>query len=197
MPQLDDILIEEAKEDPTAFAELVSRYQDRLYNFLYRMTGSREDAQDLSQETFLRIYRALPRFRQGSPFSPWMYKIAVNLAINHRKSRRPADSLQEDIAATKSEGSPEDYAERREEQQRIQGAILALPAPYKAVILLRHIDELSYEEIALALDIPLGTAKVRLHRARLLLQEMLKRNGQQSKEHELQHSRKADRPLPR
>lgn len=195
MPQLDDILIEEAKEDPSAFAELVSRYQDRLYNFLYRMTGSREDAQDLAQETFLRIYKALARFRQGSPFSPWMYKIAVNLAINHRKSRRPTEGLEEDFASTNRDGSPEEYAERREAQQRIHSAIQELPAAYRAVVILRHMDELSYDEIAQALDIPLGTAKVRLHRARLMLQEKLNKNGQKNTEHELHDSQKTHSSL--
>src|SRR3989338_7119925 len=191
MAQLDDILIEEAKQNPAAFDELVLRYQDRLYNFLYRMTGTREEAQDLAQEAFLRIFRALDRFRSGAPFLPWMYKIAVNLAINHLKGRNRTTPLDDDVPITSLFNSPESVAEQREAQRRIRTAIMELPPDYRAVVLLRHGDELSYEELAQVLEIPLGTAKVRLHRARLLLQQKLRALGIKTGNHELHRSPKA------
>lgn len=186
MPQLDEVLIEEAKQDATAFGELVQRYQDRLYNFLYRMTGNREDAQDLAQETFLRVYRALHRFRQGAPFKPWLYRIAINLAVNHRRSRRPTALLDDEYPSPSGFSSPEVSAEMHEVQRQIRAALMELPEHYRAAILLRHVDELSYEEMAQAQDLPLGTAKVRLHRARLLLQEKLRAAGIRLSTHELQ-----------
>ncbi|MBI2887270.1 MAG: sigma-70 family RNA polymerase sigma factor [Chloroflexi bacterium] len=196
MAELESILIEEAKQDSRAFGELVLRYQDRLFNFLYRMTGNREDAQDLAQEVFLRVYKALHRFRPDAPFRPWLYKIAMNLAINHAKGRRPTALLEEDVPSHGPLASPEGTAEQRETQQAIRQAILELPEVYRAVILLRHVDELSYEEMAQVLEVPLGTAKVRLHRARSLLQEKLREAGIKGGDHELQHRATAHPTLP-
>lgn len=173
MAQLDDLLVEAAREDPAAFADLIRRHQDVLFNYLYRMTGNREDAEDLCQETFVRIYRALPRFREGAPFRPWMFKIATNLAINHFNARKPASQLADEVPATSPFGSPELMAELRETQRDLRKALLELSEPYRAILLLRHLNELSYQDIADTLDVPIGTAKVRLHRARKLLQEKL------------------------
>ena len=189
MTQLDDLLVEAAREDPAAFADIVRRYQDNLFNFLYRMTGNREDAEDLCQETFVRIYRALPRFRAGAPFRPWMYKIAMNLAINHFNARRPAAILPDDIQASSPFSSPELMAELHETQQRLRQALLELPETYRAILLLRHLNDLSYQDIAQALDVPIGTAKVRLHRARKLLQEKLYSGHEE-------HAETVSSPLP-
>ena len=195
MAQLDDLLVQAALEDPAAFADLVRRYQDTLFNFLYRMTGNREDAEDISQETFVRIYRALPRFRIGAPFKPWMYKIAVNLAINHFNARKPSLALVEDFPSVSPFTSPELMAELRETQHDLRRALLELPEPYRAILLLRHLNELSYQDIAATLDVPIGTAKVRLHRARKMLQEKLFRvQGEGS--HELQDSHRPPTAVP-
>jgi RNA polymerase sigma-70 factor (ECF subfamily) len=195
MQQLDEILIEEAKQDPEAFGVLAQRYQDRLFNFLYRMTGNRHDAEDLAQEVLIRVYRALPRFRTELPFRPWLYKIATNVAINHLKARRVTVEL-EDVHPSKAAfASPGASAESRETQRAVGQAIEDLPETYRAVILMRHIEELSYEEIAQALDVPLGTAKVRLHRARLLLQEKLTASGVKEHQHELPGRTETPTPL--
>ncbi|MEK7215924.1 MAG: sigma-70 family RNA polymerase sigma factor [Chloroflexota bacterium] len=183
--QLDEILIEEAKQDPEAFGVLAQRYQDRLFNFLYRMTGNRHDAEDLAQEVLIRVYRALPRFRTEAPFRPWLYKIATNVAINHLKAKRATVPIDDVFAASGSFNSPELSAEIHETQRAIGRAISEMPENYRAVILMRHIEELSYEEIAQALEVPLGTAKVRLHRARLMLQEKLVAQGVKDPSHEL------------
>ena len=90
--------------------------------YLYRMTGSREDAEDLAQEVFIRIYKALDRFRLDAPFKPWMYKIATNVAINHLKSRRPASSLEDDVPSTAHFSAPEAMAEQHETQRVVLSA---------------------------------------------------------------------------
>ena len=195
---VDELLIEEAKHDPEAFGELVLRYQDRLYNFLYRMTGNAQDAEDLAQEVFLRIYKALDRFRPDAPFRPWMYKIAVNTAINHIKGRKPVTVLEDYIPSRSMDDCPEEMAETREAQRLITKSILELPEAYRAIVLLRHIDDLPYDEIAHALDLPLGTVKVRLHRARALLQSKLLAAGIKNVgDHELQRSNETTAPLSR
>lgn len=185
--QLDDLLIEAAREDPAAFADLTRRHQDHVFNFLYRMTGNREDAEDLTQETFVRIHRALPRFRAGSPFKPWMYKIATNLAINQYHARKPTSQLAEEYPSASPFTSPELMAELRETQRDLRKAMLQLPEQYRAILLLRHMNDLSYQDIAGALGVPIGTAKVRLHRARKMLQTKMFGTTKEPA-HELHHS---------
>ncbi|MSQ09950.1 MAG: sigma-70 family RNA polymerase sigma factor [Dehalococcoidia bacterium] len=177
MQQLEAALIEAARSDSQAFAELVVRYQDRLYNYLYRMTGSREDAQDLTQEAFVRVYQALPRFHLEAPFRPWLYKIATNLAINQLKGRKPAIVLEDYVPSRALDDSPERQVETHEVQRIIAAAIAELPDTYRPVVLMRHVEELSYDEIGKALDLPIGTVKVRLHRARAALQAKLAAAG--------------------
>jgi RNA polymerase sigma-70 factor (ECF subfamily) len=173
-PGSDEYWAEQARRQPEAFAELVARYQDRIYNYAYRMTGSREDAQDLAQETFIRVYTHLDRFRVEERFSPWIYRIATNLCLNHLKRRRRTMTLLPDPADLEGPSSPDSALAQSEERLVLQQAIMALPDHYRAVILLRHVDELSYEEIAQVTELPLGTVKTRLFRARELLQHHLR-----------------------
>ncbi len=196
MVNLDYALVEQAKNEPAAFAELMLRYQDSVHNYLYRMIGNREDAADLTQEVFLRVYKALHRFREGAPFRPWMYKIATNVAINHLRARKQTVAL-EDEAPVRDEGiSPDRAAELKELQHQVGGVLMTLPEAYRAVLLMRHIEELSYDEMAQALGVPLGTVKVRLHRARLQLMEKLRSNGIIDTDHELHSSKATTTPLP-
>lgn len=170
----DEYWAEQARQTPDAFAELVARYQDRIYNYAYRMTGSREDAQDLAQETFIRVYTHLDRFRVEERFSPWIYRITTNLCLNHLKRRKRNIPLLPDSADFDGPVSPDNALEASEERLILQQAILSLPEHYRAVILLRHVEELSYDEIAQATELPLGTVKTRLFRARELLQHQLR-----------------------
>lgn len=188
MANIDSLLVEQAKSEPEAFGELLLRYQDQVYNYLYRMIGHREDAADLAQEVFLRVYKSLHRFRAGAPFRPWLYKIATNVAINYLRARRATLPLDEEAPLREDRFSPERMAELRELGHQVGQVLLQLPEAYRAVILMRHIEELSYEEMAQALDVPLGTVKVRLHRARLLLMEKLRASGALSDGNELQRS---------
>lgn len=170
----DEYWVEVARHRPEAFAELVQRYQNRMFSYAQRMTGSREDAQDLTQETFIRVYNHLDSFRTDERFSPWIYRIATNLCLNHLKRRKRAAALVLDPSRQGPPDGPEAILEEHEERRVLQEAILGLPEHYRVVILLRHVEELSYEEIAQALEMPLGTVKTRLFRARELLQEQLR-----------------------
>ncbi len=184
----DEVWVEQARSDGEAFAELVRRYQDRLYGLTLRMTGDRAIAEDLTQEAFLRAYQALPRFRQGAPFSPWLYRIAINLCLNYRQRRQPLPYDEEGSSA-----SAEELVESRETQAAVQRALLRLPRPYRAALVLRHLHDLSYEAIATILDLPLGTVKTHLFRGRSLLQKELQKEGFV---HELPPISKASRSVP-
>lgn len=194
MSQSDEYWVEETQRDPQAFSQLVERYQHKIYSFTYHMVGRREDAEDLAQEVFLRAFAALSRFRPGAPFSPWLYKIAANLCINHLKRRRKDSLLDSDRPDESLLGSPPAYVEDKEERIAVGQALVALPEEYRAVVLLRHGSGLSYEEIAQALDLPLGTVKTRLFRAREKLRERLKVSGFVG-DYELHDGREASAPI--
>jgi RNA polymerase sigma-70 factor (ECF subfamily) len=163
--------------DQSAFAELVDRYHGEVYYLALRQLRQREDAEDLAQEAFLRAYRALAQYDPTRPFGAWLYAITARLCIDaHRRRRVRPVSLtrpEEGTAAEereweipdKTEG-PEAQAERRDEAIRLSVLVDRLPPDYRLAILLRHSQDLSYEEIAVATGAPLGTVKARIHRAR-------------------------------
>lgn len=173
MEESDELWVERALREPQAYEELVRRYQRRLYSLAYRLTGDREEAEDLAQEALVRAYTALPRFRSGLRFSPWIYKIAVNLCINYLRRRRAQVPLDEEAPFVDSSPTPEQALERDETRAVVQEAILALPEHYRAAIVLRHLHDLSYVEIAQALGLPMGTVKTHLFRAREMLHKLL------------------------
>lgn len=188
-PKLSDHeLIAAAKTgDEDAFAEIVSRYKNPITNFLYRFLNDYEEAVDLAQETFVRVYFAIERYHTNYAFSTYIYRIATNLAISEirRKRRRKLLSLtglfQTNDGAEMHEYHPPDKKSlpdqdliENERSQTIERAIATLPEKYRAPIVLREIEELSYEEIAQILGLGLGTTKSRISRARALLREKLK-----------------------
>src|SRR6266446_1518686 len=165
--------------DQEGFRRLVDKYAGSIFNLAYRMTGNPADAEDLAQEAFLQAYARLQDFRLGARFHPWIYTIALNLCRSHLRRRSLPRWLPvlrgrgEDRApeAEISDGSPdpEQALLAREAEERLQKAIDALPSKYREVFVLRQSQELSYEEIAGLLGLPLGTVEVRLFRARRLL----------------------------
>ena len=167
--------------DENAYAEIVERYGSRVYNLALRITGDRDAANDCAQEAFIRAYRALTSYDQSLPFHPWLLRIATNTSLNHvqrwHAHEHPVDEMPD--RAEPEERSPEALAVRREEVGEVLAAINGLPAPYRAALTLRHFHELSYEEIARALDLPLGTVKTHLHRARAALLRELQRRRQE------------------
>src|SRR5205823_840938 len=153
----DETLAVEALEQGPAFEELVRRYQNRIYSLAYRMTGDNVEAYDLTQEAFLRCYAALPSFNPNLRFAPWLYRIATNLCINFLQSSRVRKGgADPDLALQMPDRGkqPDSLYEEKEQRQRIHQAILNLPAKYRAVVILRHMQDRTYEEIAAILELP-------------------------------------------
>jgi len=165
-----------------AYNGLVLRYQRQVYNLAYRMLGNAEDAGDLVQDTFLRAYSALAKFRQDASFLTWLYKIASNLCIDQLRSRRAKGALSLEVeleegrepAADDRNSHPEDSAIREATQEILHREILNLPEKYRVVVVMRHLQEMSVEEIADSLDLPTGTVKTHLFRARDMLRGRLR-----------------------
>ncbi len=164
--------------DTEAFGELVRRYQDRLYPTLFRLTGSADDALDLLQDVFLRAYLKLGQFHGESSFYTWLYRLAINLALSERRRRRPVSpSLAVEPSDVFEQSDPAGPLLRAEQERQVHQAIASLAPEHRAVVVLKDLDGLPYEEIAMILKIPVGTVRSRLHRARnelrLKLQEMM------------------------
>ncbi len=165
------------------FGVLVRRYQVRLVSHVARMVGNRDDALDLAQEVFLKVFQALGRFDPAYKFSTWLFRIAGNAAIDHLRKRRPRtvplemgdpESGGPSVPEQKSTGlDPYGHLRNLERGSAITRAIQELPADFRELIALRHFAGLSYEEIAGVKNMPLGTVKNKLFRARAVLKERL------------------------
>lgn len=178
-------LIKKAIEgDEASYKELLENYRGAIFNLLYKMVRSREETEDLVQEAFIKAFRALPSFNEEYAFSTWLYKIAINNCIDHmRKKRLKTYSMNKPLQSKDGEVerefpdtsmSPDKNLLADERSKMIEAAIDGLPENYKIAIVLRHSEERSYEEIAQILNIPLGTVKARIFRAREMLKKMLK-----------------------
>ena len=183
----DHQLIEATKAgDEDAFAEIVNRYRNQLTNYLYRFLNDYEEAVDLAQETFVRVYFALERYHTEYAFSTYIYRIATNLAISELRKRKRRKLLSLTGLFQTEEGNeiefqppdlkplPDEDLLENEQSQTIARAIATLPEKYRAAIVLRDVEGRSYEEIANVLELGLGTTKSRISRARGLLKEKLK-----------------------
>lgn len=179
----DEQLIERFQNgDMYAFDLIVKRYKDQLINFVYHFLGDRIDAEDVVQETFLRVYKNKHLYRNIAKFSTWIYTIAGNLAkteLRRRKRRRLMsisqmgfDSRDYDIAD--EDPTPDKSVDGKMKEETIRNEIDQLPIRFKEVVVLRDIQEFSYEEISDILDIPIGTVKSRVNRGRSRLQKKLK-----------------------
>jgi RNA polymerase sigma-70 factor, ECF subfamily len=185
----DRVLVDKSRRgDREAFDELVAKYYKRIYNLAYRFVGEPEEANDLAQEIFLATYQNLSKFRGDSKFSTWLFQIASNRGKNRFKylKRRgffsnrgrteegdESDSAPREIPDLSS--NPETMLAGKQIQRIVQNAIDELEPDHKEIVLLRDIEGLSYEEIARILDLPEGTTKSRLHRARMVVKEKLKK----------------------
>lgn len=169
----DRDLIQRARRgDAEAFGELVLRYQTSVFNVCYRILHERLEAEDMTQETFLRARERLQTFDEARPFGPWIRRVAANICLNHLEAQRQTAPLDEERDAAESHG-PESQVEAQERSKQIREALASLPARYRVVIELRHYQELSYDEIAAELNIPLSDVKSQLFRARKILAEKL------------------------
>lgn len=177
----DSLLIEHALEgDAASFGLIVSKYQDRLFNSLFHSLGCREEAEDVAQEAFVAAYVKLSSFKQNSAFYTWLYRIAFNTAISRRRKKRPNRSVDSQKELTGSEpidpgDTPEGALERSERIDQVQTALQQLGDEQRSILVLREMEDCSYEEISSILEIPVGTVRSRLHRARAQLRDELKK----------------------
>ncbi|NIM21577.1 MAG: sigma-70 family RNA polymerase sigma factor [Candidatus Latescibacteria bacterium] len=168
-----------------AFRALLGKYQGSVYSICLRMVRDREQAADLAQDVFLKVFTMLDRYDPSYAFSSWLFKITSNLCIDHLRKRRvetypmeaPLEGNDGEFARQYEapDPTPETQMIRKEQMASLDKAVDALPPHYRMIILLRHQENLSYDEIAVALNIPLGTVKARIHRAREMLKERLKK----------------------
>lgn len=183
----EELVRRHLRGDRSAFRELVERHTKSIYNLAYRSTGDRAEAEDIVQETFLRVYRVLPDSRLDLPFRPWLFRIAVNLCRDWAKKRRPApfsmleqmDNEREQDGISPYEETPDDaplpleHIEAEELKRLLMQAVAGLPEPYRLAVTLRYSEGLPYQDIADVLGLPLNTVRTHLFRAKELLRRAL------------------------
>lgn len=166
-----------------AFNELVRRYQDRLHNFLFRYTRDYHDCEDLVQETFLRVHKSKDSYERIARFSTWMYTIALNLAKSlYKKKQRmykvsihkdPNDSEDYELHIEDSKILPDQELHEKLSLEQLEKALMTLPEEFREVVMLRDLQQMTYEEIAEITDTPMGTVKSRINRGRAQIQQMI------------------------
>ena len=165
--------------DVDSFEVLVRRHQKATFNLIYRLLGDHEEAAEVAQEVFLSAFKSIHQFRGDANFSTWLYRIAFNHASTRRKSLQLAQQRHVPLDGTELIGDngsfadPEKAAQVKETQKRVQRALNSLPKDDATIIVLRDLQDAPYEEVSQMLEIPVGTVKSRLHRARRALKELL------------------------
>lgn len=172
------------KGDQAAYEDLVSFYQNKIYQHCYRMLGNAHEAEDMAQEAFIRAYVNIHSFDDKRKFSTWLYRIATNLTIDRLRKRKPDYFLDAEVKGTEGldmysqlqseDISPVEEVEANELQSYIHQEISELPPKYRSIIMLRYLEEFSLQEISDIMDIPLGTVKTRIHRGREALRKKLR-----------------------
>ncbi|GAB3062953.1 RNA polymerase sigma factor SigW [Virgibacillus ainsalahensis] len=172
------------KGDQSAFEDVVSFYQNKIYQHCYRMLGNAHEAEDIAQEAFIRAYVNIHSFDERRKFSTWLYRIATNLTIDRIRKRKPDYYLDAEVKGTEGldmysrlaadRPLPGEEVESLEMQRYIHKEISELPPKYRSIIILRYLEEFSLKEISDTLDIPLGTVKTRIHRGREALRKKLR-----------------------
>lgn len=188
--QADAMLIERVQRgDRGSLNELVLKYQDRAYQYAFRLTRNPEEAADTVADAFVRVNNAIKNFKGQSSFSTWLYRIITNCYLDRKKKEKNRSTVSLDAPIHQGEEevsrdiedpgrTPDEDVIRMEREAVLQRALAKLPEFQKAMIVMYHAEQLSYEEIAEALDLPLGTVKSRLNRARLSLRELLEKDAE-------------------
>ena len=182
------MLIERSKRgDADALDTLIRKHEKRAYQYAYRLTSNPDEASDIVADAFVRVYTALKNFKGNSAFTTWLYRILTNCFLDLRKREKSRQASSLDAVLSTDEGeverqieddgaTPYEEAEKSARERAVQSALAELPEYQQAMITLYHAEQLSYEEIAEALDLPIGTVKSRLNRARISLRERLERD---------------------
>ncbi|MEZ0325491.1 MAG: RNA polymerase sigma factor [Fimbriimonas sp.] len=183
--QEDEMLVSRAQTgDKTAYNALVRKHEERAYKFAFRLTRDPEEASDVVAEAFIRVFNALPNFKGQSTFTTWLYRILTNCFLDMKKRDKTKHNLSLDASLQTEDNevqrqledpsaSPQEDMEKAERERRMQRAVHRLPEYQRALVVMYHAEQMSYDEIAAALDLPVGTVKSRLNRARLSLRELL------------------------
>lgn len=183
----DELLVRQVLDGTTeAFGVLVKRYERQIYSLAYRLTNDSEEAQDLGQEAFIKIYRSLDKYDPGRPFFSWMYKVAANQCYSMLRQKREAMTSLDEVADfvpsdPEVASHPELYAENAETRRRVREALAGLPENYRMPLVLRYLEDLSYREIAEMLDLSLSAVESRIHRGRQMLISTLDGAGPRGK----------------
>jgi RNA polymerase sigma-70 factor (ECF subfamily) len=180
-----DLVVRAIHGREDGFEELVRRYQRPIAAYVYRMVGDYDSALDLTQEVFIKVYNSLGRYRPEYKFSTWIYKIAHNSAVDHlrRYSTREqsltgeSEGTQYELPIECDKPTPEQESERRERRAEIESVVDSLSPAYRELVVLRHSHDLSYDEIAEVMALPLGTVKNRLFRAREMMRQQFVERG--------------------
>jgi RNA polymerase sigma-70 factor, ECF subfamily len=184
----DTVLVERSqKGDRSAFDTLIRKHERRAYQYAFRLTSSQEEASDIVADAFVRIFNALGNFRGQSAFTTWLYRIITNCYLDLRKKDKSrylvsldspgyGDSNDAPMQVEDKSDGPDIISERNQRERVVQAALGNMPEYQKTMLTMFHVDNLSYEEIAQILDLPIGTVKSRLNRARLGLREQLAEN---------------------
>jgi RNA polymerase sigma-70 factor (ECF subfamily) len=170
-----ELVVRARQGDEAAFEQLVLRHQRYVFNLAYRVLGDYTEAEDMAQEAFVRVWRGLSGFRGQARFTTWLYRIVYNLCLNRlpglQRERLQTEPLEEVLADPGP--SPADLFAVREKMAFLHAQLDRLPEKYRLVLTLRYLQHLSYDEIAAALEMPMGTVKTHIHRAHRLLRERL------------------------
>lgn len=186
----DEILIRRAQGgDRSSFDALIAKYSTRAYQFAFRLTRNPEEASDVVAEGFVRVYSAIQNFKGQSAFTTWLFRIMTNCFLDIRKKEKTRAATSIETGMSTSEGevelqieddSPSPYltTEKSEREVRFENAVSKLPEYQRVMIVMYHAEMMSYEEIAASLDLPIGTVKSRLNRARLTLRDLLQKDAE-------------------
>ena len=190
-PSIDDYLIERCKKgNKSAFDKLLDKYENRIYNFAYRISGNHEEASEITLEAFIRAFNSIKSFRRDAAFSSWMYRIVKNVFLDKRKINEKHNHISLDESYETANGfvqrdvkdenslSPEDTLLNEEKKEIIMDLLSTLPEHHRIPLIMYYSENMSYEDIAKALELPIGTIKSRINRARTTLTEKIKDRGE-------------------
>lgn len=164
--------------DKQAYAHIINKYKNQLYATILRMTKNPQDAQDLVQEAFIKVYRNLDKYDASGSFSGWLYRVAINHCMDEfRKKRHSMTHIEVDEEKVVNPNHPELVFLKKEKSRQLERLISTLPEDERLIILLRYVNEISYEEIGEMLDVPISTVRNKLHRGKKKMRETVKREG--------------------